>query len=126
VLQVGIKVGDETMTGKESIDHLNDALASIKSGLFIHAAWFMFEDFYKSAKNKMKPEQQQGTVYSIAETIQMIFKERYIFLREGELLSDGEANEIYEEAKQALGFDKTRILIDDNARMEEQTQFMAL
>ena len=93
------------MKGKKSDDHVNDALTSIKSGHFIQTAFFMFEDHYKNAKDKMTAEQQQEKVNTIAETIEMIFKERYIALRAGESLSDGEADEVYKEARHALGLE---------------------
>jgi hypothetical protein len=88
------------MTGEKS--NLN-AISAIKLGHVMQAALFMFEDHYK---DKMTPEQKQRKIQSIAETIEMVFKERYIALREGEALSDGEAENVYEEAKHALGLDK--------------------
>ena len=89
------------MTGEKN--NLNEAIAAIKLGHIMQAAVFMCEDHYK---DKIAPEQKQRTIQSIAETIQMVFKEHYIALREGEKLSDGEAEEVYEEAKHALGLDK--------------------
>ena len=53
----------------------------------------------------MTQEQQQEKVRTIAETIEMIFKERYIALRVGESLNDEGAKGVYEETRHALGLD---------------------
>lgn len=89
------------MTGEKN--NLNQAIAAIKLGHVLQGAVFMFEDHYK---DKMTPEQKQRKIQSIAETIEMVFKEHYIALREGEALSEGEAENVYEEAKHALRLDK--------------------
>jgi hypothetical protein len=89
------------MPMEKSKDYLA-ALASIKAGDLNQAAAYMFEEHYK---DKMTPQQEQQKIISIVDTLKAVFRERYIALREGEFLSDGEAEDVLNEVREALGFD---------------------